>query len=372
MKKVIIPLLILTLLMAYALSSCEWFKTEEPHECASLCTECGGCLNRECEDSACAEKCEGHIPPHECEHLCEECDGCLDAECKEDSCTEKCSCHNEDTLCPECGGCVYTGCKEAICLNKCSCEKLVNVSEELVAALTKHLDDIYVCYDMTVTRTESKIDEINRGRQPLLDTFDTATTYYVGVYFYGEHHLPDYPYESGDYCCSDYYVWVRFDNAEEIGRTYNGRNLLAAFVISETESVTNIFSGEVAPKKFVLFNMFYRFLFMEDEIEVPEISGAPFIYLNRNANADTIYYYQKSYDRRHVTLPCTKIDEKYYIEFRLITWNAEDITKDFGKYYDALSAVIEPGIYKSTDEYGNILDCYLIEVENFAEVIKGE
>jgi hypothetical protein len=242
-----------------------------------------------------------------------------------------------------------------------------------VAALTKHLEDIDVEYDMSVTRTESKIDEINRGSQPLLVTFDTATTYYVGVYFYGEHHNDlSYPLESGLYCCSDYYVWVRFDNAEEIGRTYNGRNLLAAFVISETESVTNIFSGEVAPKKFVLFNMFYRFLFMEDEIEVPEISGAPFIYLNRNANADTIYYYQKSYDRRHVTLPCTKIDGKYYIEFRLITWNAEDITKDFGKYYDDMSEVMSREIYIYEDEYGNMLECYLIEVGDFAKILKGE
>ena len=52
-------------------------------------------------------------------------------------------------------------------------------------------------------------------------TFDSVSTYYIGVYFSGEHHLADYPYESGDYCCINHYVWVRFDSFEEIEREFN-------------------------------------------------------------------------------------------------------------------------------------------------------
>ncbi len=370
MKKRLIFAIAVALLLILTFTSCQWFNTEEPHECESACPECGKCLDAECAEGACADKCPGH---HKCEHVCKECNGCLDAECTEKSCKNKCSCHNKDLLCPECGGCVYTGCKEAICMKKCSCPKYVNVDEGLVAALSNHLEHIDVQYDLVFSNTETKIDDIKYGRQPLLVTFNNATTYYVGVYFYGEHHNdPNYPLESGLYCCSDHYVWVRFDSAEEITRTYNNRNLLAAFVISETESVTNILSEDAKPQKFVLFNMFYRFLFMEDEIEVPDISSEPFIYLNRDVDADTIYYYQKSYNRRIATLPCAEIDGRYYIIFRKFTVNAQDIAEDFGKYYAEMSEVMSTEIYIYTDEYGHMLECYLIEVEDFAEVIKGE
>ena len=371
MKKRFILAILVAISLLLTFTSCEWFNTEEPHECESACSECGECLDIECQEEACADKCPGH---HKCERVCESCEGCLDAECGEEACLEKCSCHIKETLCPECGGCVYTGCKEALCMEKCSCSKCVNVSEELVAALSDYLNHINAEHDLVYSNTERKIDHVKHEiAQPLLVTFDSINTYYVAVYFLGEHHNdPSYPLESGGYCCIDHYVWVRFDNAEEITRTYNSRNLLAAFVILETESVTNILSKDAKPQKFVLFNMFDRFLFMEDEIEVPDISSEPFIYLNYDIEADTVYYDASEYSNYIITLPCVKIDEKYYIIFRFITISGDNITADFGKYYDELMAVVNPEIYKITDRYGNILECYLIEVEDFVEILKEE
>ena len=259
-------------------------------------------------------------------------------------------------------------------MKKCSCPKYVNVDEELVAALSNHLDHIDAEYDLAYFNTEKKIDFIKYGIfQPLMVTFDNATTYYVGVYFYSEHHNdPGYPLESICFCCIEHYVWVRFDSAEEITRTYNNRNLLAAFVISETESVKNILSEDAKPQKFVLFHMFDRFLFSEDEIEVPNISSEPFIFLNYDIEADTVYYYQKSYDRSIAILPCAEINGRYYIIFRTFTVKAQDIINDFGKYYTKMSKVMSTEIYIYTDEYGHMLECYLIEVEDFAEIIKGD
>ena len=140
MKKRLILIMFLALSLLLTFTSCEWFNTLESHKCESVCQECGNCLNTECSDEACAEKCEGHIPPHECEHFCEECDGCLDAKCAEDVCTTKCTCHNRDTLCPECGGCIDTDfCTYEGCNVKCTCERYVNVSKELADLLTHHL-----------------------------------------------------------------------------------------------------------------------------------------------------------------------------------------------------------------------------------------
>ena len=63
------------------------------HDCASVCAECGKCLDPNCIASSCAAKCEGHVPPHVCEHVCAECGKCLDAECAEDACAAKCEGH---------------------------------------------------------------------------------------------------------------------------------------------------------------------------------------------------------------------------------------------------------------------------------------
>ena len=78
--------------------SFSWVDGEEPapeHSCEHVCAECGKCTD-ECEEEACAEKCEGHevvVPPvHECEHKCEECGKCTD-ECEEEACAEKCEGH---------------------------------------------------------------------------------------------------------------------------------------------------------------------------------------------------------------------------------------------------------------------------------------
>ncbi|MBQ3067187.1 MAG: type II secretion system protein, partial [Clostridia bacterium] len=37
----------------------------QPHECESVCPDCGKCTNVECNETVCAEKCEGHACEHE-------------------------------------------------------------------------------------------------------------------------------------------------------------------------------------------------------------------------------------------------------------------------------------------------------------------
>ena len=364
MKKVIISLWVLTLLVASALSSCEWFKTKDPHECESLCTECGGCLNRECEDSACAEKCEGHIPPHECNHTCEECGGCLDAECKEDSCTEKCSCHNRDTLCPECGGCVYTGCKEAICLKKCSCPKCVNVSKELAEELA---------YEMCMQKPdvtppyfsiERQINFIKSGYQALLVTFEEVNTYYVGIYYYGDHGFHD-PLAYINTCPLEY-TFVSFSDVDKIPESYNNKELKAVYVIWEISSVNDIVDENASVPIFSMYDYVSR---KNGEIQPPDMPDYGLIYLNgiyNDINAENIYFSKDSYLCNVITITTVIIEgENYAI---LPTYDE----RDCGEYYDALSAVVDTEKFYTESQNGKITYWPVVKVSDFAELLKGE
>ncbi len=208
--------LAMTLALTLLFTSCQWFNTDAPHECDSACPECGDCLDNECQEEACAEKCPGH---HKCESICKECNGCLDAECSEEVCVKKCTCHNKESLCPECGGCIDSICTYDGCDVKCSCERFVNVSKELADLLSHHLCIHKVDIDPHVFNVERKIDIIKDGSQALLVTFEEVNTYYVGAYYFSDH---QYQYhdsqlrDTGDFYCPLDYVFVRFNSAEEI------------------------------------------------------------------------------------------------------------------------------------------------------------
>ena len=58
--------------------------------CDSICPECGLCMDSQCAEEFCAEKCQGH---HTCESICPECGKCLDSECTDPACAEKCEGH---------------------------------------------------------------------------------------------------------------------------------------------------------------------------------------------------------------------------------------------------------------------------------------
>lgn len=59
------------------------------HKCESVCVQCGLCLDVDCTDAACANKCQGHI--HNCEDVCEVCAKCT-SDCENEVCAAKCDC----------------------------------------------------------------------------------------------------------------------------------------------------------------------------------------------------------------------------------------------------------------------------------------
>ena len=53
--------LVLVLVMLVGMTSCELFGST--HKCESVCPTCGKCLDKECTEKACADKCPGHVNP---------------------------------------------------------------------------------------------------------------------------------------------------------------------------------------------------------------------------------------------------------------------------------------------------------------------
>lgn len=374
MKKHFIFAILVAVSLIFTLTSCEWFNTEEPHECESACVECGECLDIECTEEACADKCAGH---HKCESACSECGKCLDAECGEEACADKCSCHNKESLCPECGGCIDNICTYDGCDVKCSCERFVNIEEELADLLSHHLCIHKVDIDPHVFNVERKIDIIKDSGQALLVTFEEVNTYYVGAYYFGDH---QYQYhdsqlrDTGDFYCPLNYVFLRFNSAEEIEKTYNNRDLKGAFVVWEVLSVSDILSDDDNAPKFVMYD---KLTLGEDGINVPDMPDERFIYINgyhTNVGTDTVYYSTgiRQHYKEQVTFPCGNVNGEDYLTFYVYAFYYNDIKKDFGKYYDAMSSVMKTDIYYKTDVYGNMFNYYLIKVEDFVEILKEE
>ena len=100
---------------------------EKPHQCEHVCATCGKCTDSSCNESACADKCQGHAsaPVHSCESPCDTCGKCTDSACNESACADKCQGHTSapvhscESPCDTCGKCTDTACNETACVNKC-------------------------------------------------------------------------------------------------------------------------------------------------------------------------------------------------------------------------------------------------------------
>ena len=103
--------------------------TPPAHTCQSVCDDCGKCTNADCEEAVCEDKCEGHMvtpPAHECESVCPTCQKCTDEDCEEAVCEDKCEghmvtppAHECESVCPTCQKCTDEDCEEAVCEDKC-------------------------------------------------------------------------------------------------------------------------------------------------------------------------------------------------------------------------------------------------------------
>lgn len=82
--------IVLVLCSVFALTACD-----KKHVCEHVCQTCQKCLDKNCQDPVCADKCKGHGgkntgDTHVCKHVCAVCNGCLDPDCSDPVCAKKC------------------------------------------------------------------------------------------------------------------------------------------------------------------------------------------------------------------------------------------------------------------------------------------
>ena len=122
-----------------------------PHGCANVCPECGKCTNTACTESVCEDKCAGHTttPAHKCDSECPECGKCLDKACGETACEEKCAGHvvvpphSCGSVCPECGKCTNAACDEDVCAEKCQGHEIEITGEIEITLAEAGFESIY-------------------------------------------------------------------------------------------------------------------------------------------------------------------------------------------------------------------------------------
>ena len=103
MKKFFSIIIALLMVCTFMLTACN--NTDTPHTCESVCPVCGNCMDEDCTDSACSNKCQGHTPApggdtpapgtHTCESVCPICGNCMDETCTETACVNKCQGHSQ-------------------------------------------------------------------------------------------------------------------------------------------------------------------------------------------------------------------------------------------------------------------------------------
>lgn len=126
MKKFFAIIMSALMLFSFTLTACEK-EDASKHACESKCSVCQLCLDEDCADSACADKCQGHTSAsHACESKCPTCGKCEDESCKETACADKClghtpppTTHTCESVCPICGNCMDATCAEDECEEKC-------------------------------------------------------------------------------------------------------------------------------------------------------------------------------------------------------------------------------------------------------------
>lgn len=108
-RRVLIIFLAIVFCLSLALVACN-----TTHECKNKCPECQKCLNKDCKEDACKDKCQGHqTQTHVCGHVCPTCGKCLDASCTDAVCADKCQGHGDPVNPVKVTSVIITGYDEA-------------------------------------------------------------------------------------------------------------------------------------------------------------------------------------------------------------------------------------------------------------------
>lgn len=242
--------------------------------------------------------------------------------------------------------------------------------DALVCTLIEYLHSLFVSHDMPDTSTAIKIDEIKNGKQGLHVGFNSSAYYFVCAYYDNAHED-----ETTDYCCATNYTWVKFENANEIIERYKDLRFVVAFQINKASFVTDIVTKKATVPNIEHFQEYVPNFNNGFNANGAVVFDTSFIYINSSDDRN-VYHSIYAYDNVLKTLPCTFLNDRYYIINDLYTIYPDgsrsdsNVISDFGGYYDALVNIMDTKNYSEIDEKGRTIFYGLIEINDFADCIK--
>ena len=245
----------------------------------------------------------------------------------------------------------------------------MDLPEDMLDAIVDYLQSLNMEYDMPSTSVEIKIDKIKNGSQPLHVAFDSESSYFVCGYYNDAHKS-----ETSEHCCAEEYTWIKFENANKIQESFDGKKMIVAFQINKALFVRDISQENTSIPEMEHFQM-YECEFIDGiNTNEPAVFDETFIYLNKSSKS-VVYHNMAIYYHNWVAFPCIDLDSQYYIPIRLsVTYPSGNIsqfnlTYDFGNYHDALMDILVTGKYSVTYETGAVASYGLLEVNEFANAV---
>ena len=263
-----------------------------------------------------------------------------------------------------CASCGYEIEDVVITKIKSNGDGTVELSDNLISALSKYFADFFIQPEIIGHSFEDKLNLCKNGRNPLFVKFSNEC-YYVATYHTASHENAEY--ESVMFCCYKEYTWVGFEKAEDVKENWEGKELIGAFQINHQDFCVNIKTGEndVIMEHYA----FYRPEFKDGVALDPKITFDDlFIYLAKGT--DKYICYSSTHGRylpESLSLNCIEIDGKYYVK-ESYSYNTASLEKNYGEYYDILkSSMVSEYI---TNENGTKHIYGLFNIEDIAEIIR--
>ncbi len=250
--------------------------------------------------------------------------------------------------------------------------ELVQKDLDLIEVLIDYLEYSNLNWDIGGRTFEEKLDAIKEGEHAVLLKFDTADRYYVCGYYDGKHERLR---ESIDHCCVSSYVWVTYENENEIKELHGDLRIAVSFQINSASYCQSIVPNRENPELAEHFQIYIpefvdginvaSYIEFKDvfiQLWPPEYTG---IYCSKDALLHDLY-----------SIECVLVDGQYYINIGSVfsvspngEYREMDISRNLGKYYDDLVDVMINDKYTSTNTHGRIIGYGLCAFEDIINIV---
>ncbi|MBQ7336633.1 MAG: hypothetical protein IJW92_09205 [Clostridia bacterium] len=251
----------------------------------------------------------------------------------------------------------------------------VPLDDSLVSALRDYLKNLFTEYDLLASDSfEDKLTSIKQGKLPIHVVLDSSNYYYACAYYMEN---PEQHPESSClfYCCVDDYIWVGFENEQQIPDSYQGNEFVVAFQINLTSLCQNILEEENSNITSEHFQI-YETEFTDGFNTAPPLSVSDaYVYL-ASAKQNPLYFCNRHTLHKYSSFSCIQLDGQWYIPMRIATEYADgdlhevSLASNFGVYYDDLTSIMITGQYSTTAENGNTYHYGLFKLEDIANLMK--